>query len=299
MPSNRFAQAVRYLGQAAALAALAACAPAAPSPPVHPPNDAPPAPTQPTAPASTPAPPSAAEPAQPRRPRLQLIRRETKRETGFEQLELSGSEPDRLGLRLRAEVPAAKPSFVPARLDGLELMIADATEDGWLGFYRTPLAEAARTSTNGRYRAILFGAGGERRWDVDLGRLLSRPDRLEIQDIRYADGRLYFNEACQSYSAEAGGRCSSLVRVDPAAAKVEWRTGPLVSNNVLLVHGPWVIAGYGFTNEPDALHVVDRETGAVLLRQPLDSAHAYLEARGGRLYVITYNSVYEFALTEA
>lgn len=301
MRSDRFAQAVRRRLGAASILAVAACAPAAPSPVVDPPNDPPPAPA-PSAPAPTPAPPPTVEPTaptqQPRRPVLRLIRREAKRGAGFEQLGLTDAMPNRPGLRLRTGTPETMPLYVPPQLDGLDLILSDTTVDGWLGLYRTPLAEWAGMHANGRFRAILFGPGGARRWDVDLGRLLSRPDRLEIQDIRYADGKLYFNEACQSYSAEAGGRCSSLVRVDPATAKVDWRTGPLVSNNVLLVHGPWVIAGYGFTREPDALSIVDRQSGAVLLRQSLDSAHSYLQVRDGRLYVITYNSVYVFALTE-
>jgi hypothetical protein len=299
MPSDRFAQAIRRLGSAIVLIAVAGCAPVAPSPSVDPSNDAPPpaasAPTPPLAPAVESPPP----PREIRRPVLRLISREARRGSGFGQLGLGHATPNRPGLRLRMGTPKVMPLYVPPRLDGLDLILADTTVDGWFGLYRTPLAEQAPMHRNGRFRAILFGPGGERRWDVDLGRLLSRPDRLEIQDIRYADGKLYFNEACQSYSAEAGGRCSSLVRVDPATAKVEWRTGPLVSNNVIFVHGPWVIAGYGFTREPDALHFVDRETGAVLLHQPLDSAHSYLEVRDGRLYVITHNSVYVFALTEA
>jgi hypothetical protein len=303
MPSDRFAQAIRRLGRAAALIAVAACAPAAPSPSVDPPNDAPPAPARPTASAPTPAPAPAVESPAParqaRRPALRLIRRETKRGAGFEQLGLAHATRNQPGLRLRVGTPEVMPLYVPARLDGLDLILSDTTTDGWFGLYRTPLGEWAGTHANGRFRAILFEPGGARRWDVDLSRLLSRPDRLEIQDIRYADGKLYFNEACQSYSAEASGRCSSLVRIDPATAKVEWRTGPLVSNNVIHVHGPWVIAGYGFTREPDFLHFVDRQTGAVVLRQPLDSAHSYLEVRDGRLYVITHNSVYEYALTEA
>ncbi len=312
MRSDRFAQAVRNLASAAALIAVGACAPAAPSPPspsslpmtgnpgtierIDPPT----APAQPATPAPAPAAASPESALQSRRrPALRLIRREAKRGAGFEQLGLSGATPNRPGLRLRVGTPETMPLYVPPQLDGLDLILADTTADGWLGLYRTPLAEWAGMHVNGRFRAILFGPGGARRWDVDLGRLLSRPDRLEIQDIRYAEGRLYFNEACQSYSAEAGGRCSSLVRVDPSTAKVEWRTGPLVSNNVILVHGRWVIAGYGFTREPDFLHFVSRETGAVVLRQPLDSAHSYLEVRDGRLYVITHNSVYEFALTDA
>ncbi len=87
------------------------------------------------------------------------------------------------------------------------------------------------------------------------------------------------------------------MRVDPAARSVDWRTPPLTSNNVFILHGLWVIAGYGFTAEPDHLHVIDRETGRVLARRRLDSAASYLEVKDGGLHVVTYDSVYVFDLS--
>ncbi|HEX8391669.1 MAG TPA: hypothetical protein VF665_04850 [Longimicrobium sp.] len=211
-------------------------------------------------------------------------------------LGLSGREkangPD---YRLRESVPRNLASSVPRTLDGLQLFIADPAEGGWVAFYRDPLS-AGELGRNARFRAVLYGADGGRRWDLPLNPLLSRADHLEIQDIRYADGRLYFNEACQSYSREAGGACSALVRVDPVRRVVEWRTGPLTSNNVFLVRGPYIIAGYGFTAEPDALVLIDRLTGRVLDRKRLDSAHSYLEFAGDDLVVITTDRVHRFRI---
>jgi hypothetical protein len=101
---------------------------------------------------------------------------------------------------------------------------------------------------------------------------MSRSDHLEVQDIRLSGGVLYFNEACQSYSNEAGGDCSSLVAVDPVARRVLWRTPPLISNNRFMVRGCYIVAGYGFTSEPDALHLIDRGTGAIVQRLAVGSA---------------------------
>ena len=128
---------------------------------------------------------------------------------------------------------------------------------------------------------------------MDLGDHLSRPDHLEVQDLRYADGALYFNEACQSYSREAGGRCSSLVRLDPRAGKVAWRTRPRVLQRLPAAR-PRVAAGYGFTAEPDSLFLVDRRTGRIAARAPLDSAPSYMEADGPLLTVLTSSEVYTF-----
>lgn len=207
----------------------------------------------------------------------------------YRRLGLTGAnKPNGMDYRLRQSVPQATPHFLPRHLDGLELFIADPAPEGWLGFYREPL-QRMETPANPRFRALLFGEEGERLWDLDLNRFLSRPDHLEIQDVRYQEGELYFNEACQSYSREAGGRCSSLVRVDPARQEVEWRTPPRTSNNIFILHGPHVIAGYGFTAEPDSLFWIRRETGEIVTRRRLDSAHSYLEIREGDLVVVTHS----------
>ncbi|HYW13857.1 MAG TPA: hypothetical protein VE871_17980 [Longimicrobium sp.] len=283
----------------AAAAVLAACT-ANPAP-----QDAPSAPPGPT-PATTP--PVAGSPggtmAPPRRPpempapdaRLVRLRAEPLNGRGYAQLGLSGAnKPNGLEYRLRQEVPSERPAYLKAELDGLQLFIADSTADGWMGFYRGPLG-GGPNSGNVAYRAVMYRRNGSRAWDTNLNLFLSRTDHLEVQDVRYANGRLYFNEACQSYSREAGGACSSLLAVDPVAGTVAWRTPPRTSNNIILLHGPYVVAGYGFTAEPDSLFLVDRATGRILDRQPLDSAAGYLEVTGEELVVVTTNQLYYFRI---
>jgi hypothetical protein len=225
---------------------------------------------------------------------LELVSRTAVANPSYRSLGLSGeNKPNGLEYRLRRSVPANTPAWLPRRRGPLELFIADPTPDGWLAFYRTPLAQM-RGAANPRFVVVMRQAADAVAWDLELNPLLSRPDRLEITDVRYADGRLYFNESCQSYSREAGGGCSSLVRVDPRAGRVDWRTPPLVSNNVFLLHGAYVVAGYGFTAEPDAVSLVDRATGRILATHGLVSAPAYLEFRGGHLHVVTQGSLYRF-----
>jgi hypothetical protein len=215
---------------------------------------------------------------------------------GYAALGLTGAnKPNGLPYRLRQDVPAATPAYVPRTQEGLELYVAERSADGWMAFYRGPLA-GNPDGMNVAYRAVLFAPDGARRWDLPLNLFLSRQDRVEIQDVRYVDGMLYLNEACASYSREAEGRCSALVRVDPVRGVEEWRTGPLVSNNVFVIVGPYVVAGYGFTNEDDALFLIDRATGRVLDRQPLDSAHGYIEQVGGEIRVVTNARYYRFAI---
>lgn len=197
--------------------------------------------------------------------------------------------------RFRETFSQDLPEYVLRDVDHLPLSIADSTADGWLAFYRSPPGRLE--PRNSSFEVVLHGAGGEQKWKRVLNDHLSRPDHLEITDIRYDGGKLYFNESCQSYSREAGGRCSSLVRIDPATNRVEWRTRPLVSNGIFILHGPWVITGYGFTAERDSVFVIDRETGRVLASAQVDKMPDYLEMKDGRLYVTTQRSLYVFDIT--
>jgi outer membrane protein assembly factor BamB len=204
------------------------------------------------------------------------------------------NKPNGRMYRLREFIPGKTPEFVARQQDGLDLSIAEATSDGWLAFYRSP--PGRDEPRNSRFITVLYSPDGERRWTLPLNPLLSRPDRLEITDVRYANGKLYFNESCQSYAREAGGRCSSLVRVDPVRGRLEWRTPPRVSNGIFILDGTYVIAGYGFTAEPDSVRVIDRETGRILAATGVDTAPEYLEVKDGRLYVMTSRSLYVYEI---
>lgn len=244
--------------------------------------------------ASSAAAPLAAQAAAPVHLRL-VVQRRIGAMTTPQTFALTGAnKPNGRMYRLRESVPDKTPEYVARQVDGLGLSIAEATSDGWLAFYRSP--PGRDEPRNSRFAAVMYGAGGQRRWTLPLNPLLSRPDRLEITDVRYANGKLYFNESCQGYAREAGGRCSSLVRVDPAAGHVEWRTPPRVSNGIFILDGAYVVAGYGFTAEPDSVRVIDRETGRILAATGVDTAPEYLEVKGGRLYVMTARSLYVYRI---
>jgi hypothetical protein len=167
------------------------------------------------------------------------------------------------------------PSFVPRTLGTLELFVLDEADAGYLAFYREPYDLHSCQLGGGEncaYEVRHYDTAGKARWQLRLNDLMSSHDHLEVQDIRLAGGVLYFNEACQSYASGAGGRCSSLVAVDPVARKVLWRTPPLVSNSRFVVRGCYLVAGYGFTAEPDFVFLVSRATGKVLQKIPLASA---------------------------
>jgi hypothetical protein len=168
------------------------------------------------------------------------------------------------------------PSFVPLSQGTLELFLLDPMEGGYFALYRDPYDASScklSGSTNCAFEVAAFDCSGATLFRVALNPFFSRKSHLEVQDVRL-DGRIvYFNEACQSYSREAQGKCSSLVALDPYSAAVLWRTPPLVSNNRFLIYPSYIVTGYGFTSEPDHLYVVRRTDGRVVSKESLPRAH--------------------------
>jgi hypothetical protein len=183
------------------------------------------------------------------------------------------------------------PAFVPLTVGTRELFLLDEVEGGLLALYRDPYGASSCTlggEANCAFEVHLYDCAGARRFAVVPSDHFPRPDRLEIQDVRYDGGVLYYNEACQSYSREAGGRCSQLVAFDPAAGRVLWRSAPLRSNGPFLVRGRYLVTGYGFTAEPDALFVLRRSDGATVSRAPLPTQQHALAVEGDVLVATLY-----------
>jgi hypothetical protein len=174
------------------------------------------------------------------------------------------------------------PGFLPLTEGTAELFLLEHQGEGeiFVAMYRDPYGASScdlSSSRNCDFFVKAYDACGSLLWSHRLNDFMSRTTHLELQDLRIVDGTLYFNEACQSYAREANGKCSSLVAVDPVAGTLLWRTAHLVSNNRFLVHGDYIIAGYGFTAERDYLHVVRRQDGKVVHRVQLPAAHENLQ----------------------
>ncbi|MCA9710926.1 MAG: hypothetical protein KDK70_34110, partial [Myxococcales bacterium] len=186
------------------------------------------------------------------------------------------------------------PGFVPLTEETMELFLLDRAGDEFMAFYRDPYGASScglGDDANCSYRVVIYDLEGNRRWVVDPNPHLSRPSYLELQDVRYADGMLYFNEACQSYSSGAKGKCSALVAFDPQAGEVRWRTRPLISNGEIFVHGDYIVSGYGFTGERDFLYVVRRRDGKIMHKVSVPTAASHFELTDdGLLEVVIYPS---------
>ncbi len=224
----------------------------------------------------------------------QLVRKRvyTPKQFAATQIELTGrNKPNGSYSRLREHVAVTdlpRPDIDPM----LQLFIAEPTDSGYLGLWRTPLGFDPYC-----FVAALFDEDKQLRCDFDLCEL-TREWYCELQDIRADDeGKLYFNLACPSYSSGLDGKCSRLYCLDTETGEIRWQTPYLTSNNIFILHDRYIICGYGFTAEKDWLCLLDRETGRVLSKVPLPTAHTDLEIVGNRLYVTVYeDNIHEYEI---
>lgn len=121
---------------------------------------------------------------------------------------------------------------------------------------------------------------------------------LEIPYARIYDGILYAEIAHRTYSADQP--CTGfLTAVEIETGKLLWRSEMLLANSRNFVVGEdTIICGYGFTEEDDYLYILSRHSGAVLEKRKLRTAPDYFIPMGDALYVLTYDTAYEYKISD-
>ncbi|MDA9951538.1 hypothetical protein N9D31_03070 [Oligoflexaceae bacterium] len=129
-------------------------------------------------------------------------------------------------------------------------------------------------------------------------RTVSNMRYLSDQKVRHSElvgGTLYFSNNHMGYAKTTGGQNGYITALDLDSGKVLWRSAPLVSNAVnFIVHGEYIISGYGFTDEPDYLYIIDRRTGDLVDQIKVKSQARILVKKENKLYVRAYNTNYVF-----
>ena len=142
-------------------------------------------------------------------------------------------------------------------------------------------------------------------YGLDLQNYMFAPEN-DPADIDFVDQRvkwaeqegniLYISHGHNTYARSSRGMNAYLTAIDLTTQKALWTSQPLVSNaGNFLVLDEYIISGYGFTAEPDALFLIRKDTGAVARKIPLDTAPEFIFRKGDRLLVRGYNVDYEFA----
>jgi hypothetical protein len=112
----------------------------------------------------------------------------------------------------------------------------------------------------------------------------------QVVFAKEAAGVLYVETAHSTYAESSYGLNAYLNAVDLKTKKLRWRSPALVANagNFVLL-GDTIVAGYGFTSEPDYLYALDRRTGRVQGRLLLPSSPERIARHGNVLTVDTYD----------
>ncbi|MBK9263483.1 MAG: hypothetical protein IPM54_27215 [Polyangiaceae bacterium] len=109
------------------------------------------------------------------------------------------------------------------------------------------------------------------------------------------DGVLYVSTAHPTYAKSSKGKNAFVTAIDAKTGELFWQSDPLVCNaQNFVIHGGYIICGYGFTAEPDFLYVLSRANGKTVSKTPLKSGPTYLVMKDGKLYVRTYDTDYVF-----
>jgi outer membrane protein assembly factor BamB len=145
----------------------------------------------------------------------------------------------------------------------------------------------------GRYVVGANARNHQLRYALDLVALTQPPNAGEFEPVtwaREAGGVLYVSNSHLTYASTTRGRNAYVSAIDLATKKLLWRSPALVANaRTFVVTGDLIVAGYGFTAEPDFLHLLDRRTGKVLRRLPVASAPEIIKLDGNTLHVRTYD----------
>lgn len=118
-------------------------------------------------------------------------------------------------------------------------------------------------------------------------------------DIKYAlikDDILYVSIGHRTY-ASANPYTSYLVAIDTLSGETLWRSEDQVcGSNNFIIEGDSIICGYGFTSEPDYIYIINRNNGKNQKQIKVKSAPYYFIPHDGYLFVLTYNTEYQYTI---
>jgi hypothetical protein len=107
-----------------------------------------------------------------------------------------------------------------------------------------------------------------------------------------AAGVLYVENAHSTYASSSYSRNGYITAIDLKTRRTMWRSSALVANaTTFLVTPHYLITGYGFTDEPDFLLLLDRRTGRVVSVLSLPTAPEKITWHGKLVHVRTYDHV--------
>ena len=191
------------------------------------------------------------------------------------------------------------PAGIPSEYRGDILVCAIRRPQATLLVYGKDFSE-------GRYLVALDSSQAHVRYVWDFDNYVHSPGDVEAdrefiaQALVWAEERdsiLYVCHSHRTYASSSGGLNGYVTALNLRTGAVAWRSRSLVCNSRNFeIIGDCIISGYGFTDEPDYLYILNRYTGAVIRRQLLKTAPDYIIRKGDQLFVRCYDTDYVFRI---
>lgn len=115
-----------------------------------------------------------------------------------------------------------------------------------------------------------------------------------INDVMIEGNIMYVNHSGLSYSDGYDHLTGYISAINLFTNEVLWTSQPKTCNSRMCIEGNSIICGYGFTDEPDFLYVVDKYSGQHTQKLFVRKAVYTPIVKGRKCYVRTYSYDYEF-----
>lgn len=122
--------------------------------------------------------------------------------------------------------------------------------------------------------------------------------KISVENVQIENDILYAVVGHSTYAAASSGYNAYLVAIDLKNQKIKWISKPLTSNSDFCIYGETIITGYGYSDEPDYIYVVDKATGTRLKSIKVANGPEQFSIINNKLYVRTYSYDYVFGLAE-
>ena len=116
-----------------------------------------------------------------------------------------------------------------------------------------------------------------------------------LQYIKIEGNIMYVAHTGNGYAKAFQGQTGYISAIDMRTNEILWTTEPLTCNSSFEIVGNSIICGYGFSDEPDYLFVVDKYSGQRVQKIFLKKGPQYVVVKGNRVYVRTYSCDYVFS----
>ena len=121
-------------------------------------------------------------------------------------------------------------------------------------------------------------------------------------EIHYAVARnniLYVSLGHRTY-ASSNPHKSYMVAIDMLTGETVWRSDDQVCGSCnFVILGDSIYCGYGFTDEPDYIYILNATNGKVQKKIKVKTAPSYFIVQEEYMYVLTYNTAYLYKLVDS